>query len=198
MDRTALKKALDGGVRLLRAALPDAAALYVPLLYSACVWAARRVFDYRNRVLGWQVWLDPGTIQTKPDDFIRRFFESEPGLAAAFAPEIASGDRRALRRAFAGLYPVVGIEDPFLRGLFRGELAAGDYRTIAADFGARAAEARDRIRAASEATGFWDGLGAMGMELASLGIHLLSDAEVLRMIEKEIRKARSASRSAAA
>ena len=149
MDKKSVEKALAGAVRALSDILPLKSYLLFPVVYSVCVWAVRRVFDYRARILSWQAWLEPGAIGTKPDDFVLQFFRHHGGLAREYAEELEARNMKVLRKAFARLYPVVGIEDPFFQGLFGAELKAGDYRQIVAEFAARGAKARADIAAAT-------------------------------------------------
>lgn len=182
MSRKDVEAALARGAEILDRFFPLKSWLVFPVLYSACVWAVRRVFDYRERILAWQVWLDPDFVRTKPDGFILDFFASNAALARAYAEEIARDDLRALRTAFPALYPVFGLEDAFLKALFRTEIAASDFRTIVVEFAARTAKARDGIRPAADDPDFWRALQAIGREAASLGLHLLRDEEVQDMI----------------
>lgn len=188
MDKKSAEKALAKAVRALSDVLPLKSYLLFPVVYSVCVWAVRRVFDYRARILSWQAWLEPGAVATKPDDFILRFFRGHDGLAKAYESELEARTMRPLRRAFGRLYPVVGIEDPFLLGLFAKELEAGDFRKIVDEFAARGAKARADIAAASADDRFWRELETAGMEIASLGIHLFTDDEVRRLILEKTRK----------
>ena len=188
MSKKDVESALARGVDILNNFLPVESFLLFPLVYSTCVWAVRRIFDGRDRVLAWQVWLDPEFIGTKPDDFVLHFFAGDEALGHAYETEIAGRDMAALRRAFAALYPVRGLEDAFLRGLFREELAAGDYRKIVAEFGPRTAEALEGIRAAEASSGFWHALEDLGREAASLGLHLIRDEDVQDMIIAAIKK----------
>lgn len=181
-DKKSIEKALARGVEVLNEFLPLKSWLFFPLLYSACVWAARRVFDYRERLLAWQVWLDPDFVRTKPDAFVQHFFGSHEGLRDEYADEIARGDMRAMRTAFAALYPVIGLEDAFLKALFKPEIDAGDYRAIVVEFAARTARAREEIRPAASNPDFWLALERVGREAASLGLHLLKDEDVQDMI----------------
>jgi hypothetical protein len=173
---------LARGVELLNGLLPLRSWLYFPVLYAACVWAVRRVFDYHERILAWQVWLDPEFVRTKPDDFILDFFAGSEPLRRAYADEIARGDLRVLRAAFPALYSVIGLEDAFLKALFKAELDAADYRAIVVEFAARTARAREAIRPAAGDPAFWETLERVGREAASLGLHLLKDEEVQKMI----------------
>ncbi|MGZ5469218.1 MAG: hypothetical protein ACXW2H_08795 [Candidatus Aminicenantales bacterium] len=59
MAKKDIEAALARGVEILEAFLPLKSWRLFPVIYSACVWAVRRVFDYRERILAWQVWLDP-------------------------------------------------------------------------------------------------------------------------------------------
>jgi hypothetical protein len=179
MSKKSVEAALARGVEVLDKFLPLKSWLLFPVLYSACVWAVRRVFDYRDRILAWQVWLDPDFVRTKPDAFILAFFSGNDSLARAYADEIARGDLRA----FGGSSPsVIGLGDAFLEALFKAELDAGDYRTIVVEFAARTARARDAIQPAASDPAFWAALEAIGRAAASLGLHLLKDEEVQDMI----------------
>ena len=182
MDRKELEAALARGAELLGELLPLDAWLVFPVLYSACVWAVRRVFAGRDRVLGWQVGPDPGFVRAKPDAFVLAFFSGDPGLARAYADELARRDLAALRAAFPALYAVVGLRDPFLEALFRPELRTGDFRAVAAAFAERTARATEAIRPAASDPRFWKAVGRAGREAASLGLHLLRDEEVQDLI----------------
>jgi hypothetical protein len=182
MSKKGIEAALARGVEILDKFLPFKSWLLFPVLYSACVWAVRRVFDYRERILAWQVWLDPEFVRTKPDDFILAFFRGHEALAGEYAGEIARGDLRVLRAAFPALYPVFGLEDAFLLALFKAEIDAAGYRTIVVEFAARTSRAKDDIEPAASDPEFWKALLTIGVEAASLGLHLLADEEVQDMI----------------
>jgi len=182
MSRNDIEQALVRGVEALAAFLPSAPFLLFPVLSSVCVWAVRRVFNYRDHILTWRVWLDPESVRTKPDDFILHFFRNDRVLAEVYADEVASGDINGLRAAFPALYPILGLEDAFLQALFRPELEAGDVRRIVAEFKPRAAAAVEEMGPAASDPAFWSFLEAFGMELASLGLHLLKDGTVEALI----------------
>jgi hypothetical protein len=188
MSKKDIESVLARGVEILNEFLPLKSALYFPILYSACVWAVRRVFDYRERLLSWQVWLDRDSVQTKPDEFIVHFFATDEVLRQAYAAEISARDIRALRAAFPALYPICGLEDAFLKALFKKELDSGDYRKIAAGFDMRASKAREEIRPADGNAHFWAALENLGAELAALGIHLLADEDVQKAIINVVKK----------
>ena len=188
MDKKRAEHVLDTGVKVLAEYLPLKTYLYFPLLYSICVWAVRRIFDLKERVLAWQVWLEPGMVESKPDAFVLDFFERTDGVREAFADEIRAKDIAALRKAFSGLYPVCGLEDAFLLALFQEDLEAGDFRKIADEFGERAARAVQDIKPAGSGQEFWRGMQSLGMDMAKLGIHVMSDAQVRKLIRDRIRK----------
>jgi len=193
MDKKDVEAALGRGVEILNQFLPLKSWLFFPILYSACVWAVRRVFDYEERILAWQVWLDPDFVRTKPDGFVLHFFASHEALGREYADEIARNDLRSLRAAFPALYCVLGLEDAFLKALFRAEIESADFRTIVVEFASRTAKARDDIRPAVADPEFWKALQMIGMEAASLGLHLLKDEEVQRMIVALVKKPAGAS-----
>jgi hypothetical protein len=182
MNKKGVEAVLARGVEILDEFLPLKSWLYFPVLYSACVWAVRRVFDYRDRILAWQVWLDPEFVRTKPDEFVLHFFSGDEALGREYADELARGDLRTLRAAFPALYPVFGLEDAFLKALFKTEIDAADYRAIVVEFAARTSKARDDIQPAATNPDFWQALELIGMEAASLGLHLLKDEDVQNMI----------------
>jgi hypothetical protein len=182
MSKKSVEAALARGVEVLDEFLPLKSWLFFPILYSACVWAVRRVFDYRTRILGWQVWIDPEFVRTKPDDFVLHFFATNELLGREYADEVARGDLRVLRAAFPALYGVFGLEDAFLKALFKAEVESADYRGLVVEFASRTAKARDDIRPAATDPEFWKALELIGMEAASLGLHLLKDEDVQDMI----------------
>jgi hypothetical protein len=182
MAKKDIEAALARGVEILEAFLPLKSWLLFPVLYSACVWAVRRVFDYRERILAWQVWLDPDFVRTKPDEFVLAFFCGNEALGREYADEIARQDLRVLRAAFPALYPVFGLEDAFLKALFKAEIDVADYRAIVVEFASRTAKARDEIQPAAADPEFWKALFFVAAEAASLGLHLLKDEEVQDMI----------------
>lgn len=188
MDKKRAEHVLDSGVKILADIMPLKTYLYFPLLYSICVWAVRRIFDLRERVFAWQVWLDPGVIEAKPETFVLNFFQGHLGIREAYAAELAAKDMTALNTAFKALYPVCGLEDAFLLALFKEELEADDYRKIAAEFEERARRAIDDVKPASEVPEFWRGLQGVGMDMARIGIHVMSDAQVRKLILDRIRK----------
>ncbi|NTU51921.1 MAG: hypothetical protein HGA94_05735, partial [Candidatus Aminicenantes bacterium] len=118
MSKKSLEAALARGVEILNKFLPLKSWLVFPVLYSACVWAVRRVFDFRERILAWQVWLEPDFVRTKPDEFVLAFFCGHEALGREYADEIARGDMRVLRAAFPEfeLRPASGMT--VLRGQF--------------------------------------------------------------------------------
>ena len=188
MSKKSLEAALARGVEILNGFLPLKSWLIFPVLYSACVWAVRRVFDFRERILAWQVWLDPDFVRTKPDEFILGFFCGHEPLGREYADEIARGDMRALRAAFPALYPIFGLEDLFLKALFKAEIDASDHRAIVVAFASRTAKAVEDIRPAAADPEFWKALFFAAAEAASLGLHLLKDEEVQNMIVALVKK----------
>jgi hypothetical protein len=187
MSKADVEAALARGVDVLNRFVSLKSWVLFPVLYSACVWAVRRIFDYRERILAWQVWLDPEFVRTKPDAFVLAFFSGHEALGREYAAEIAGRDLRVLRAAFPALYSIFGLEDAFLKALFRAEIESSDYRGIVVEFAARTAKARDDIRPAAADPEFWKVLAMIGMEAASLGLHLLQDEEVLDMISALVR-----------
>lgn len=188
MESENFESALARGVEILSEFLPLHTYLYFPILYSACVWAIRRVFDYKERILTWQVWLEADAIQTKPDEFIFHFFKTHDDLCRIYAEEIEARDSKTLRRDFAALYPLCGLEDAFLKALFKADLDAGAFRKIAEEFPEKAARAKRHIEAVEKNRFFWRFLESFGMEIAFLSVHLLKDEDVQNLIIDAVKK----------
>lgn len=182
MDTDRIKNAVSWGVGLVAEFLPDVPSLYFPLLHSVCVWAGHRMFNVRKELLAVQVWLGPEAVGTKSDGFITSFFAGDVRLRTTFAPELERDDVAALRGAFVALYPVLGLEEVFLKDLFRGELERGEFRAIALGFRNRVAQAIEKIIPSLEKKDFSNGLASLAGELASLGIHLIDDDDVKDMV----------------
>jgi hypothetical protein len=156
---------------------PDTSAL-IPLLYSTLIWMTKRKENLEEEVSGLRLWLEPEIVDNKPDEFILDFFEKRSDLREAFKNEIKSSDMKSLRLAFRGLYPVVGLEEPFLQSLFSEELARGDYRLIADEFDWKLNQALDEIKAAEKKPELWAVLKKIGESFLSLSWAWLSDDEL--------------------
>ncbi len=194
MKRQEICEVLARGRTTLDAFLPRKAGLLFPILYAACVWAGRRVFNYRDHLLNWRIWLDPETVRSRPDRFILDFFENDETLRGVYSREIRGGDMAVLRPAFRALYPVWGLEDAFLLGLFKDDLAARDFKRISAEFVTVAGRAWDDIKAVEMNRDFWEFLEGLGIEIASLGIHLLADEAVRDILAEALDRKREVGR----
>lgn len=187
MDKKELEKTVARAVEIVRRFLPDAPYLYFPLLRSVFIWAVRRSYDVKEKVLGWKVGLEPEVVMAKPDDFVVAFFESDAAVARVYAEELRARDLAALRRAFAALYPVLGLDDPFLKGLFQEELSSGDFRRLVEEFEPRTRQALKDAAPAASSREFWRSLGRLAREAGGLGIHLLRDEEVQDLIIEKVK-----------
>jgi hypothetical protein len=188
MSESQLEKTVEKGISFLSKLFPLQAYLYFPLLNSAFVWAVRRVKEWKEKVFAWEVWLEPGRIEVKPDEYILNFFKSETALSRAYEAEIKSSDLKALRDAFARLYPILGLEDPFLSALFDQELKSKEFRRIVKEFEERVSRAKKDIEALEQKSGLLEGLKGFAEGMLSLGLHLLSQEEVQKIIAKIIKK----------
>lgn len=188
MRQVPLQKIVEDGIRFLSEIFPLKTYLYFPLLNASAIWAAKRLDEWREQIFSWKVWLEPDTLLTKPDEFILNFFQNTPCLGKAFQAEIQSKDMKALRRAFVCLFPVVGLEDPFLTALFHQELESGDFRKIVEEFSARASQARHDIKAAEPDPRFFKGLKAFRDEVCSLGADLILQAEIQKMVAASLKR----------
>lgn len=182
MKREELEKVVEQALAFLAQILPGSIALYFPLLSVALTWAVNRSLAWEEEISALQVWPDPEWIRTKSDEFVMDFFRSKPELNAYFSSEIENNDLDVLRSAFIRLYPVLGLEDPFLCALFYPELEKGDLGTILATFDIRVEEAKANIQSIPERSRLLEGLKDFAEEAASLGIDALSQKEIQNLI----------------
>jgi hypothetical protein len=183
-----IEKIVAQGIDFLGGFLPLKSYLYFPLLSSALIWAVRRTAQWKERILSFEVWLDPDIVEVKPDAFVLNFFESYPKLRKTYSTEIQNKDMSILRPAFKSLYLIMGLEDPFLQALFKPELEKGEYQTIVRAFDERTARARGDIDAIEEKSQLIAGLKTLAEELYSLNLHFLSEAQVRKIISQQIKK----------
>ena len=178
-----VEKVIKNAIKLLREIYPRNTYLYFPLLSTALVWAVRRSKKWEESILSWQVWPNPDYIRVKPNDFVLEFFLSRPLLQTAYSEEIQHEDWKTLRAVFIRLYPIFGLEDPFLMALFGEEIEAKNFSKIVLEFDTRVEKAKRDIRALKEDHRLLAGLKAFGEEMASLGTTLLVESEVQRSLQ---------------
>ena len=178
MEEKKLQTFLKQSAEILKDFFPPDTSALIPLLYSTLIWTTKRKENLEEEVSGLRLWLEPEIVDNKPDEFILDFFEKRSDLREAFENEIKSSDMKSLRLAFRGLYPVVGLEEPFLQSLFSEELARGDYRLIADQFDRKLNQALDEIKAAEKKPELWAVLKKIGESFLSLSWAWLSDDEL--------------------
>ena len=189
VKKVSLEKIIANGLDFLAEFIPEKTYLYFPLLSASLIWAVKRSRQWKENILSWQVWLDPDIISSKPDEFILDFFKSSQSLNRTFKKEIEQGDIKTLRKAFVSLYPLVGLEDPFLCGLFVSELERGNYRKIVNEFEPRVSRAKKDIEKIKKSQQLLERLQSMANEALSLNLELLSQTKI-RKITTEIIKAK--------
>jgi hypothetical protein len=186
-DKT-IEKAIKNAIKLLMEIYPKNTHLYFPLLSAALVWIVRRPKEWEENIFSWQVWPNPDYIEAKPDDFILGFFSSRALLQKAFAEEIRNKDWAVLRTAFIRLYPIFGLEDPFLMALFQEEIEAENISKIVSEFDAKIESARKDIQVLKGDNRLLAGLRAFADEMASLGTALLVESEVQKSLREILEK----------
>ncbi|MBP6908920.1 MAG: hypothetical protein KBC18_00675 [Candidatus Saccharicenans sp.] len=167
---------------------PAGSPVLIPILYSSIVWAVKRKGDLETEVSGLKLWLEPEIVNNKPDEFILDFFKGDQALAETFNLELKNGEIKSLRQAFRALYPVKGLEEPFLQSLFSEELTKGDYRQIAAQFDRRLRLALDEIKAAGDRPEWWPALKKIGENFLSLGWALTAEPELRARLKASLEK----------
>ncbi len=178
-----VEKVIKNAIKLLREICPQNTYLYFPLLSTALVWAVRRPEEWEESIFSWQVWPDPDYIKAKPNEFVLEFFSSHPSLWNEYSEEIEHKDWKTLRAVFIRLYPIFGLEDPFLMALFRKEIEAKDFSRIVLEFDQRVGKAKEDIQAIKKDQKLLTGLRAFGEEMASLITTLLAESEVQRSLQ---------------
>lgn len=184
MEEKKLASFLQQAAKVLSDFLPLNSLAFFPLLYSTLVWALNQAAQVKAKILELEVWLEPDILMNKPEEFILSFFTSNPALKNTYAEELSRRDLKSLRRAFRVLYPLLGLEDPFLQKLFSRELDQGNYRLIVDDFEARLNRALTEIKVAQQSPGFWENLEKMGKEFLNLGWSLLNEAEIRKQLRQ--------------
>jgi hypothetical protein len=188
MKKTTLEEVVEKGISFLSKVFPLKSYLHFPLLSAALIWGIRRATEWKKKILSWQVYLDPERIEAKPYEFVLNFFKSHPALKKIYQAEIKSNDKHNLREAFNRLYPILGLEDPFLSALFYDELKSGDLKKIVKDFEEKVSRAREDIEAFEDKSRLLEGLKTIAAEMASLSINLMSEDEVQEAVAKTIKK----------
>ncbi len=184
-----IEKIIERALGFLSDLFPKKSYLYFPLLSSSLVWVIRRVKEWRAEIFSWKTWPDPRFIENKPEEYVLYFFRSNPDLAEAYDAELKARDQSALKNAFSRLYPILGIEDPFLYALFYEKIKSNDYRMIVDEFDSILEKARNDVKVLEENSQLLDELRSMGEEMASFGLHLLSENKILDLLEDSVRKA---------
>jgi len=187
MEKKSVDSLVKHVVSVFAEFFPQHTYLYFPLISAALVWAIRRPEEWKEEILSWEIWPDPEFVPTKPDSFILAFFEKDPNLSTIFKNELQKKDLPALRKAFIRLYPVLGLEDPFLTALFREELEAMEFRRIVQGFDTRVEQARADIEALKSRPEFLEALKTLSNEFAALSAALLSQTDVQKSLEKMIK-----------
>jgi hypothetical protein len=188
MTITPLEKIVEKGISFLSKIFPLKSYLHFPLLSAALIWGIRRATEWKKEILSWQVYLDPERIGVKPDEFVLSFFKNHSSLNKIYETEIMSNDMKALREAFNRLYPILGLEDPFLSALFYEELESRDFRKIVEEFEEKVSRAEKDIEAFEGKSRFIEGLETIASEMASLSIELMSEDKVQEVVANTIKK----------
>lgn len=188
MKEKSFEEVVQEGIGFVAQFFPQSVYLVFPLLSAALVWALKSSEAWEEKIFSWRIWLDPHAVKVKPDEFILQFFSRHSALSQVFAEEIKEKNMASLREAFQSLYPILGLEDPFLTGLFQHELESKDYKGIVFQFEKRVAQAVSEIESIDEKAKFMEGLKAIALEMASLGSALFTDKSVQKALAKIIKK----------
>lgn len=186
MEEKKLLSFLEQAREILSDFFPADSVTLLPLLFASLNWAVNRRSEIKNRLLGLKVWLQPETLRHKPAEFILDFFAASPELKTAWADDVFNQDLKNLRPAFQALYPILGLQDPFLERLFSEELKNHDYHRLVAEFKPRLKLALEEIEAAGVRRNFWKTLERLAGDFLSLGWNLLLEDEIRAELKKTI------------
>jgi len=191
MKKTTLEKIVEKGISFLSKIFPLKSYLHFPLLSAALFWGIRRATAWKKEILSWQVYLDPERIEMKPEEYVLSFFRKHPALNKIYEAEMRKKEKKdleTLREAFNKLYPIIGLEDPFLSALFYEELESGDFRRIVKELKEKVSRAKEDIEAFEGKSRLLEGLKTVAEEAASLSIELMSKDEVQKVVANTIKK----------
>lgn len=188
MSKSPLEKTVENGISFLSKVFPLKTYLYFPLLNATLFWAIRKAQEWKEEIFSWKVWLDPDRIETKPDEFVLNFFENHTGLNRIYESEIRERDWASLREAFARLYPIFGLEDPFLSALFHEEIESEEYRKIVSGFEEKVSQAEKDIETLEGQPGLLKGLETFADQMLSLNLDLISQDKVQTVLAGFIKK----------
>ena len=188
MVKTPLEKIVEKGISFLSKIFPLKSYLHFPLLSAAVFWGIRRATAWKKEILSWQVYLDPERIEMKPDEYVLSFFRKHPALNKIYEDEMRKKDLETLREAFNRLYPILGLEDPFLSALFYEELESRDFRKIVKEFEEKVSRAEKDIEAFKGKSRLFEGLKTIAEEAASLSVELMSKDDVQEVVANTIKK----------
>jgi hypothetical protein len=188
MKKTPVEKVVEKGISFLSKIFPLKSYLHFPLLSVAIFWGIRRVVQWKKEILSWQVYLDPERIEVKPDEYVLNFFKKYPSLNKIYETEIKSKDMETLREAFHGLYPTLGLEDPFLSALFYEEIESRDFKKIVNEFEEKVSLAEKDIETFEGKSRLLEGLETIAEEAASLSVELMSNDDVQEVVARTIKK----------
>jgi len=189
MDEQSFDRLVNNTLKILKELLPTQEYLYLPLLSRALVWALNRYAHRREELMATPVWPLPQSIKVKSDEFVIDFFRSHPQLKHEFAAELEKRDMPSLRLAFDCLYPVVGLEDPFLTGLFASQLEKGEYRSIVSNFPQKLAQAKRDLEQVSVPGRLNQALEDFEEDIRELVVDLSSESEVRQSLIKLLKQA---------
>jgi hypothetical protein len=186
--KKAIEDIVQDGIQFMAQFLPKATYLYFPLLSAAAVWTIKRSKAWKEKILSWNVWADPSAVHVKSDEYVLNFFKKNPNLRTAFRQEIKTDNITSLRRSFLSLYPVIGLEDPFLSALFYQELEEKNYRKIVEKFKGRISKAVQDIEALDKKPKFLEGLESIAKELASLSSDMVTQKSIQKVLAEIIKQ----------
>ena len=134
------------------------------------------------------VWPEPNPVRVKSCEFILNFFRNNGVLLKVYKEDVEREDLVSLRQSFYPLYPIFGLQDPFLSSLFQKELENGGYRKIVEELDARVIQAKNDVEQYHNNARLLQGLKEFAAALASLGSELLTQTKVQKVIKELVER----------
>ena len=127
-------------------------------------------------------------MRVKSCEFILNFFRNNGVLLKVYKEDVEREDLVSLRQSFYPLYPIFGLQDPFLSSLFQKELENGGYRKIVEELDARVIQAKNDVEQYHNNARLLQGLKEFAAALASLGSELLTQTKVQKVIKELVER----------
>ncbi|MEW6456398.1 MAG: hypothetical protein AB1410_06790 [Acidobacteriota bacterium] len=188
MNLETIKKVLGFAVETIEFFIPEKKYLIFPLLISIIEDAIKKRERSGEIAFSLPVFINPDIVETKPDKFIMNFFTSNAELKNYYEPYVKNKDISFLRQRFNTLYPILGLNDPFLRALFKKEIEKNEFEKIFECYEERLKKAKEDTEPLRMDKDFRVMINKILKEIFNLGLSSLDKKEIRKILLEEIKK----------